>query len=588
MTQFIIEVANTHGGDINYLKSLIEEFEEFKDFGMKFQPLHPDHIATADYEWYSVYEELLFNKSEWEDILTTAHASKKVWLDLFDTYGVEILKANLNIVYGIKLQASILYNYEVINELEELDCTKLKLILNVSAIEMEDIAERVAYFQDKVQPQELLIEVGFQSYPTALEDAGLVKIQYVKSEFNCKVVFADHVDGKQDDAIVLPLLAVQAGADYIEKHVMHSTLETKYDHFSSVTRDQFAVLVQKEKAYSRLYTADFINDKERVYLQKSIQKPILKRLMEKGCLVDVRNDLSFKRNTKLGLSVNEIGDLQKGYHILANDCQQGETLLKEQFRRATIATVIAGRLKSSRLKRKALLKIGTLTSVEKCIQSCLQFKDTNYTILATSTEEEDNVLKDYTFHPSVRFHQGDPDDVIKRYLDALDSVDVDVIIRVTADMPYVSAEIAEYLLQAHFRTGADYTAARAASVGTAPEIINVQALKEVKRHFPNADYSEYMTWYFQNNQEHFKVNLVDLPSSLIRDYRLTIDYQEDLDMMNKLQSYLDQNGLPVTAGQIFQFLDDNPKVAAINGHIGLKYKTDQELIQTLNRVTKIK
>ena len=249
---------------------------------------------------------------------------------------------------------------------------------------------------------------------------------------------------------------------------------------------------------------------------------------------------------------------------------------------------MACRLKSSRLPKKALLPIGKLTSVEKCLKSCLNFKNINHTILATSTHPDDQELENYRFNEQVIFHRGHPDDVIQRYLDIIDTLKIDVIIRVTADMPYVSADIAEFLLNQHFKSGADYTAAKDFAVGTAPEIINVQALKKVKEHFPSADYSEYMTWYFQNNREFFNVKVVDLPKDYIRDYRLTLDYQEDLDLFNALQTHLDKENKDGSLFQIFDFLDDNPKVVELNNHIGLKYKTDQNLIDTLNKVTKIK
>ena len=87
--KYIIEVANTHGGDKKYLLGLIQEFVNFKGHGIKFQPLHPDRIATSDFEWFNVYQELLFNPEEWHEIITEAKKTKLVWLDLFDTYGVE-------------------------------------------------------------------------------------------------------------------------------------------------------------------------------------------------------------------------------------------------------------------------------------------------------------------------------------------------------------------------------------------------------------------------------------------------------------------------------------------------------------------
>ena len=100
-----------------------------------------------------------------------------------------------------------------------------------------------------------------------------------------------------------------------------------------------------------------------------------------------------------------------------------------------------------------------------------------------------------------------------------------------------------------------------------------------------SDLSEYMTWYFQNNLDIFKVNIVDLPRDLVRGYRLTLDYQEDLDMFEKLLCVLGER--PVTTQNIFEILDSNPNISNINSHILLKYKTDEKLIDTLNRVTKI-
>ena len=584
---YIIEVANTHGGNKDYVMSLIDEFSLFEGHGMKFQPLHPDKIATSDFTWYPVYQELMFSPKEWNEIIKKAAITKKVWLDLFDTYGTQILEENLELIFGIKLQASVLYNEHVIQELIKIDCSDKKLIVNISAIEKDEIQERLDYLQNNINPEEILIEVGFQSYPTELVDSGLVKLSYLKEHFSNPIVFADHIDGKLDDAIILPLIASLNGASYIEKHVMHSSLETKYDYFSSITVDMYTKLVEKIKTYKELDGKSFINKKEQTYLLNSIQKPIAALNISKGKGICMISDLEYKRSNQSGLSALEIKNLISNGYILARNIQKGETFKREDFKKAVIAVVIAGRLKSSRLKRKALLPIGEITSIEKCIQSCLKLPETSYTILATSINEEDAELEQFTYSPQVIFHKGHPDDVIQRYLDIVNKLNVDIIYRVTADMPYVSDKVAEILLRKHFLQGADYTSAVEAAVGTAPEVINVQALREVKQHFPNADYSEYMTWYFQNNKEHFRVQLVDLPKDLIRNYRLTLDYQEDLDLFNKIQCYLDENKLPESIENIFAYLDANPEIAGLNSHITLKYKTDAELIATLNRVTKI-
>ena len=82
-------------------------------------------------------------------------------------------------------------------------------------------------------------------------------------------------------------------------------------------------------------------------------------------------------------------------------------------------------------------------------------------------------------------------------------------------------------------------------------------------------------------------HFVDLPKDIIRDYRLTLDYEEDLQMFNIIEKYFTDNGLEYSIRALFEFLDNNPKVAEINSNLTLTYRTDTELIDTLNRVTKI-
>lgn len=265
----------------------------------------------------------------------------------------------------------------------------------------------------------------------------------------------------------------------------------------------------------------------------------------------------------------------------------GEAVQSSDFKVARIGAIVACRMKSSRLKSKATLPILGKTSVERCLESTLRIEGLDTIVLATSTLDEDKVLEKYNLNGQVKFWQGDPDDVISRYLGACEEYGIDVIVRVTADCPVTSSEIAKVLLEHHFETGADYTAAKECAVGTACEIYNTDALKRVISYIGKADHSEYMTWYMQNNTDLFKVEIVDLPADMVRSYRLTLDYEEDLELFRKLFEKLSEMKLPATLSNIFKVLDENPKIAEINTHIGLKYKTDKDLIDLLNKATKI-
>lgn len=584
----IVEIANTHGGDINYMNNLINEYSQYsKNTGIKFQPFKYDEIALEDFEWYPVYQTLFFDESQWKSIIANAKKTKDIWIDVFDNYSVKIIQENLKEIYGLKFQVSTLDNVVLFNNLKKLDLSDKIVIVNVASLDMDLIKYHTENIKAALKPKEMIIQLGFQDYPTEFLSSGLCKIDEVKKHFSNRLCFADHSEGTSEDAIDLPLAAYLKGCAIVEKHVMCSGEKAKYDHYSSVTPDAFAKLHAKLYKYSEALEQPFINDREINYLQKSYFKPCIGRNLKAGQLLSYAEDLQYKRSNEDGLNLPAIKKTQSSFHILKNDKTKNQMLKEEDFKKAKIATIIACRLKSSRLPKKALAKIGDLTSVEYCIKNALKFKNVDQVILATSSLESDAELKDYTYNNKVIFHTGHPEDVMKRYLDIIDKLDIDVIVRVTGDMPYISDEILQILLRSHFENGADYTRAKDTAVGQNLEIINTQALRYVKSFFQEANYSEYMTWYFVNNSSHFKINEVELPKEMVRPYRLTLDYPEDLEMFNKIEDHFKASKKEITLESLFKFLDENPAVAAINGHLTLKYKTDQTLIDTLNKATKI-
>lgn len=582
----IIEVANTHGGDEQYVIDLITEFKELtENFGMKFQPLKPDAIAIPDYEFYSVYEEFFFDEEQWALFIRLASATKEVWLDLFDTYGVEILKNTIDNIHGLKLQASVLNNYEVLFALEEIDISEKRLIVNVAGHELTQLKSLIANIEDQLKPGELLIEIGFQAYPTQLSDSGFSKIRKIKDNFSHRIVFADHLDANSAHSKYFPVFAAMNGADVIEKHVRLDQ-KTVYDHFSSLTPDDYRDYIRILNEFIGINDQPFINERETDYLKRSLMKPLLNKDLPKGSIPNPYRDFTFKRSGRNGLDVFEIEEKLKGHNLLVKPCSQGNVLQGTNFKKAHIAVIIACRLKSTRLKSKALEKIGDLTSIEYCIRNCLKFPYASSVVLATSIEEEDAPLENYTYNDSVHFHRGDPDDVIRRYADIINLLKIDIFVRVTGDNPFVDADICKILIDSHFRNGADYTTARHTAIGANLEIINTSAVKKVMEYFPSTDYSEYMGWYFTNNPEYFSINYVDLPEEYVRDYRLTLDYPQDLKLYNLIDQKLSDKDPDFGLLEIYDLLDQS-ELSNINQNIGQKDQTDNTLIETLREKTKI-
>ncbi len=243
-------------------------------------------------------------------------------------------------------------------------------------------------------------------------------------------------------------------------------------------------------------------------------------------------------------------------------------------------------MKSSRLKNKALRKIYKRTSISRCLESCKKIKLSKKVILATSYLKTDDILKKEIKNKQIKIFRGHPEDVISRYINAARKYHLDIIVRGTADCPYISKEIIDFLINSHFEKGADFTYANNSAPGTSAEIYNLSTLKFIKKKKKNTSLSEYMTWYVMNNKKYFKINNVTLPKNLSRNYRLTLDYPEDLKMFNLLYEKLNKKKLKVNLSNIFHIMDKDRKLRNINKNCKLIFKTNKKLIRFLDKNTK--
>jgi N,N'-diacetyllegionaminate synthase len=589
LPHLLLETANFHGGDAARLEQAIDEFAAvpYPDKGIKFHAFDPDRVALPDFSWYPVVKNFFIPAERWRELIERAATRGfKVWLDLFCTYGVEVLGRSLSGVHGLKLQPSVLDNLEILEALQTLDLRGQELIINVSGLELADIArvrERMLGFG----LSRVILQAGFQDYPTSPEDTSLAKLEQLAAGFpDAPLAYADHIDATDPFARRFPVYAWLKGCACLEKHVCLSRADTRHDFQSALEPAEIADLGAELQHAARCFPEEFIPERERCYFAKTLQKPVLKSGLRSGELV-AAGDLLFRRTDKPGLTWPGLQETQNEMRILARDVPALEPLLTTDFRRPRIAAIVAARMKSSRLKQKAVLPIQGMASIERCLDNCLRFPFVDEVVLATSTVEEDAVLGGYTLGGRARFWQGDPEDVISRYLGACERWGIDVIVRVTGDCPCVSPEIVDFILRAHFASGADFTEPRRFAVGSNSQIYNVAALRRVIELVGKADYSEHMTLYMVNNPAIFKINRVDLPEELVRPYRLTLDYPEDLDMFNALYAGLADAGLDAGLSNVFRVLDGHPEIVALNAHKTLVYQTDPELIRLLNEKTTI-
>ena len=107
----ICEVANTHAGNFTTLLKTIKVFSKIRypNLSIKFQVFSPEGISVKKYHAFNLYKKITFSNKKWKNVFSLSKKIyKEVWIDIFDDFGLNVLKENFNYIDGIKLQASTL------------------------------------------------------------------------------------------------------------------------------------------------------------------------------------------------------------------------------------------------------------------------------------------------------------------------------------------------------------------------------------------------------------------------------------------------------------------------------------------------
>jgi spore coat polysaccharide biosynthesis protein SpsF (cytidylyltransferase family) len=228
--------------------------------------------------------------------------------------------------------------------------------------------------------------------------------------------------------------------------------------------------------------------------------------------------------------------------------------------------LVAVRVKSSRLKRKALLDLNGKPLILHLLLRLKKSKKLDDVILCTSTHPNDRVLLEIAKENGFKSFAGSEDDVMDRFIYAGEEENADIIVRITGDNPLTDPEIIDQMIKSHINSNADYTRMDGLPIGITAEVIAFKALKKAFQLAEDSRHSEYMTYYFTEYPEIFKLNILQAPENINRPhYRLTVDYSEDYELLQKIFNHFNQSDFLID--DVVEFLDRNPKIAQINSAI---------------------
>lgn len=228
---------------------------------------------------------------------------------------------------------------------------------------------------------------------------------------------------------------------------------------------------------------------------------------------------------------------------------------------------------SSRLPGKILAELAGQPMLARCVARLGRAQMLDDLLVATTTSPVDDVTTGLCATRGWRCFRGSEDDVLDRYYQAARLQDTDVVVRVTADCPFIEPEIVDRVIRefSERQPDVDYASnvipERTYPRGLDVEVFTVRALERAWREDDSAAWREHVTEYIVRNPDRFRLHGVCHPENLSQ-WRWTVDTAEDLRLARLIYTAFGHDLF--SWRDVLALLAEHPEWAEINRDIPQK------------------
>lgn len=235
-----------------------------------------------------------------------------------------------------------------------------------------------------------------------------------------------------------------------------------------------------------------------------------------------------------------------------------------------INAVIQARTGSTRLPGKALADLGGRPVLEWVIRAARTANQIDQVIVATSTAEGDDAVADLADSLGAAVVRGSEDDVLSRFVAALDAHPADAVVRLTADCPLLDPSVIDSVAgawaAAPIHDYASTVLVRCLPRGLDVELVTARALREVDRIAVGHDRVHVTSAVYADPTAYRLLGLSVMPPA--NDLRVTLDTPEDLVLLRALVAELPD--APPPWRDVVAILRGRPDLVAINSRVSQK------------------
>lgn len=236
-----------------------------------------------------------------------------------------------------------------------------------------------------------------------------------------------------------------------------------------------------------------------------------------------------------------------------------------------VIAVIQARTGSTRLPGKVLRPLGNSFVLDWVVRAGQLADGVDDVVIATSTAPGDDPIAEVGARLGVPVVRGSEDDVLTRFLQAVDEHPCDALVRLTADCPLMDPTlVGQTVALWRADTSVDYVATtlvRNLPRGLDVEIVSVAALRRVSATATGHNRTHVTSGIYAEPESFRLAGLVFTPAA--NDLRITIDTPEDAALIEAIVAELGPG--PLQWRSIVALLRGRPDLVALNAEIQQKH-----------------
>lgn len=232
-----------------------------------------------------------------------------------------------------------------------------------------------------------------------------------------------------------------------------------------------------------------------------------------------------------------------------------------------IIGVIQARMNSRRLPGKVMINLEGNPIVWHIFNRLSECETLDEVVISTGDEEHNKPIIEFAKANQIPVYVGSESDLIDRLYNTVQAFSADGMVRITSDCPFVDPALVDNLVK-KFQEDMQYDIVTNCQIPTFPHGLEVEVysktiLKFLWETIKDKNLREWFPVYIKQNSKQFNILNIENKTNLSK-IRLTLDYPEDLILVEKIYEQLYDEQKVFLLEDVMRLLHNKPNLLSIN------------------------